>query len=109
MTAWLLFIIGTLAYFLIRYIGRTDKTKSFDFGFWLKDNWAELGVSLLLDLAVMIILMQSDTDITTWLNKYLPEGVTVSAKLVVSLACGLGLGATIYAIFSKKVKDATDK
>ena len=106
MTAWLLFIIGTLAYFLIRYNGRSDKTKAFDIGFWFKDNWSELAVALLLDLAVMIILMQNDTNITDWLNKYLPEGVTVSAKLVVSLACGLGLGAAIYAIFSKKVKDA---
>ena len=106
MTAWLLFIIGTLAYFLIRYNGRENKAPSLDLGFWFKDNWSELTVALLLDLAVMIILMQNDTNITDWLNKYLPEGVTLSAKLVGSLACGLGLGAAIYAIFSKKVKDA---
>jgi len=109
MTAWLLFILGTLAYFLIRYAGRTDKRPDFDLGFWFKDNWPELTIALLLDLAVMIILMQSDTDITVWLGKYLPDGVVVSSKLILSLACGLGLGWGIYEIFNKKVKDAVDK
>jgi len=109
MTAWLLFILGTLAYFLIRYTGRADKTKSFDIGFWLKDNWAEMATALVLDLAVMIILIQNDTNITLWLNKYLPEGVIVSSKLVISLACGLGLGMGIYEIFHKKVKDTINK
>lgn len=109
MIAWLLFIIGTLAFFLIRYKGRTDKSKEFDFGFWLKDNWPELAIALLLDIACMIILMQNDTDITVFLNKYLPEGVTLSAKLVIALACGLGLGLGIYEIFSKKAKDAINK
>lgn len=106
MKAWLLFIIGTLAYFLIRYTGREDKRPDFDLGFWFKDNWAELLVTLLLDVAVMIIFMDNNTDITVWLSKFLPEGIIVSAKLVTALGCGLGLGAGIYAIFHKKLKDA---
>jgi hypothetical protein len=109
MKAWLLFLIGTFAYFMIRYANRTDKVKEFNLKFWFKDNWPELTVALLLDFAVMLILMDSDTNITAWLSKYLPEGIVVSTKLVISLACGLGLGAGIYEIFKKKVKDSVDK
>lgn len=50
--------------------------------------------------------MDNNTDITVWLSKFLPEGIIVSAKLVTALGCGLGLGAGIYAIFHKKLKDA---
>ena len=65
----------------------------------------ELVASLVLNLAVMIILMDADTNITELLKKYLPEGLVVSAKLVSALACGLGLGAGVYELFKKKVKD----
>jgi len=82
MKSWLLFLLGALAYFFIRYANRTDKVKDFSIKFWWKDNMPELVASLVL-----------------------PEGLVVSAKLVSSLACGLGLGAGVYELFKKKVKD----
>jgi len=105
MKAWLLFILGTFAYFLIRYANRTDKTKEFNLKFWLKDNWPEMSVALILDVAVMIILMDADTNITQWLSTFLPPGIVVSAKLAAGLFCGLGLGAGIYEVFKKKLSD----
>lgn len=105
MKAWFLFLLGTLAYFLIRYANRTDKVKEFNFRFWIKDNWPELLTAFILDTAVMIILMDENTDITGWLLTFLPVGVVVSAKLIAGLGCGLGLGAGVYALFKKKLND----
>ena len=105
MKSWILFLLGTLAYFLIRYVNRTDKVKDFNLKFWIKDNWPELSVAVILDIAVMIILMDENTNITAWLSTYLPAGIVVSAKLALSLACGLGLGAGVYELFKKKLKD----
>jgi flagellar biosynthesis protein FliQ len=104
MKAWILFALGTLAYFLIRYSRRRNKLADFDFKFWLKDNWPELSVVLILDVAVMIIFMDADTNITEWLTTFLPKGIAVSAKLVTALACGLGLGKGVYEVFRKKLK-----
>jgi len=105
MKNWILFILGTLAYFLIRYNNRTDKIKKFNFKFWLKDNWVQLSMALILDLAAMIILLDSGTNLTEWLKTFMPPGIAVSTELVLSLACGLGLGAGGYEIFKKKFKE----
>ena len=104
MKTWLLFILGTFAYFLIRYTKRRDKAPGFSFKFWIRDNRPELTVALILDVAAMIILMDADTSITEWLKTFLPAGVAVSAKLLAALACGLGLGAGAYEVFKKKLK-----
>jgi hypothetical protein len=105
MKSWILFFLGTLAYFLIRYANRKDKTPAFSFKFWIRDNWPELSVALILDIAAMIILMDADTNITEWLRTFLPPGIVVSAKLLASLGCGLGLGAGAYGVFKKKLKN----
>ena len=105
MKSWLLFFLGTLAYFLIRYANRTDKAPSFSFSFWIRDNWVQLAVALILDLAAMIILLDSGTNLTLWLKTFLPAGVAVSAELVIALGCGLGLGAGAYEVFKKKLKN----
>jgi len=104
MKAWILFILGSLAYFLIRYSKRRNKLADFDFKFWLKDNWPELSVILILDIAVMIIFMDAGTNITEWLTTFLPAGIAVSTTLVAALACGLGLGKGIYEAFRRKLK-----
>ena len=105
MKSWLLFFLGTMAYFLIRYANRTDKVPGFSFKFWIRDNWVQMAVALLLDLAAMIILLDSGTNLTEWLKTFLPAGVAVSAELVIALACGLGLGAGAYEVFKKRLKN----
>jgi len=104
MKAWLLFLLGSAAYFLIRYKGRSDKTRELDMKFWWKDNAPEFILSLILNIAVMIIFMDADTDITEWLKSFLPAGIIVSIKLVLGFACGLGLGKGVYELFKDKLK-----
>ncbi len=104
MKAWFLFFLGTLAYFLIRYTNRRDKEPKFSFRFWVRDNWVQMAIALILDLAAMIILLDSGTNLTEWLRTFLPPGVVISAELVIALGCGLGLGAGAYETFKKKLK-----
>lgn len=103
MKAWILFFIGTLIYFLLRYNGRTDKTKEFNMKFWFQDNWPELTVTFLLDLLVMMILMDENTNIVGFLDSFLPIGIVVPAQLVIGASCGLGVGAGIYELFKNKL------
>lgn len=105
MKSWFLFFLGTLGYFLHRYIHRKDK-QSFDLRFWLQDNWPELLLAFIFDLAAMIIVMDPDTAIDlTQLLSQLPVGLVVSAKLVSAFACGFGIGWGVYTVLKKKVKD----
>lgn len=103
MKAWLLFFLGTLIYFLIRYNNRADKSKEFSFKFWFNDNWPELLTTFSLDLLVMIILMDDNTNITGFLASFLPDGLVVPTKLLIGAGCGLGLGAGVYELFKSKL------
>ena len=104
MKEWILFILGTLAYLMIRYSNRKNKTAAFSLLFWIKDNWAEIGLALIMDVIAMIILMDASTsvDVTNWLNQ-LPIGIVLSGKLFLSAGCGLGLGKGAYE-FIKRLK-----
>jgi hypothetical protein len=108
MKAWLLFLLGTLAYFDLRFMKRKDKT-SFDVKFWIKDNWPELLFTFIIDLIAMIILMDADTNITAWLTTKLPDGLVLPAKLLSAAACGLGLGYIGYEFVQRTIKKSKGK
>jgi len=103
MKAWFLFLLGTLAYFDLRFIKRKDKS-NFDLKFWLKDNWPELVFTFILDLIVMIILMDSETSVTEWLNSKIPLGLVLPSKLIFAALCGLGFGKIGYEMINRTVK-----
>lgn len=106
---WFLFFLGTLAYFFIRYDGRTDKSKEFDFLYWLKDNWAQLSGGFILDLMAFLLIAYSGFDISIWLGKYVPEGLVGLTVLAIPAACGLGLGYGAYELLKVFLKKKTDK
>ena len=105
MKAWILFLLGTLAYFFLRFQNRKDRTTKPDFLFWIKDNIVQLAPAVILDVMLMIMFMDADTDITKWLSGFLPAGIVVSAKLAGSALCGLGLGWGFYEALKKKAKE----
>lgn len=104
MKTWLLFLIGSLIYFMIRYLNRTDKVKDFNLWFWFKDNYPELIVAFGLDLLFMIILTDDGVNVSGFLAKHLPEGIVVPAELIIGAACGLGLGYAGYEFIQKTIK-----
>lgn len=109
MKAWLLFFLGTLAYFLIRYAGRTDKSKELDLKFWILDNWVQLTAGFILDLIAMILLTDTSINLEIWLSRYVPEGLVSLTMLAIPAACGLGLGWGAYEFLKIFLKKKSDK
>jgi hypothetical protein len=109
MKAWILFLLGTIAYFIFRYEGRTDKSKAFDVWFWIKDNWTQLAGAFILDLIAMLLITDSNIDISGWLAKYIPDGLVALAVLAIPAACGLGLGWGAYEFVKLFLKKKSDK
>lgn len=105
MINWLLNTIGMLIYFISKYANRTNKTK-FSSKFWFKDNWPELASTLLINIALMLLLMQPETNINIddLIKEHVPFDLQVAVKPLFSLLLGLGLSAFLYSLFRKKVK-----
>lgn len=103
MINWILNIIGMLIYFIQRYAGRRNKTK-FNFKFWLNENWPELVTSVLFNVALMLLLMQPETNINIddLIKEHVPFALQIAIKPLFSLLLGLGLSAFLYGMFKKK-------
>jgi hypothetical protein len=106
---WLVFLIGTLLYFFMKFNGRTDKTKEPSLKFWWKDNWPELVLAFGFDTLAMVILMNKGTDLTGFLASKLPAGIVLPTRLIIGAACGLGIGGGIYELISGKCKKVKEK
>ena len=103
----LLNIIGILIFFINRYNRRTKKTVAFSIKFWLQDNWHEMATIILLDIALMCLLFNPETEINfDDLFSKLPFGLKLPADLLMSFLLGLGLSSLFYSIFKRKLKDA---
>ena len=105
MVNWILNTIGILVYFITKYANRTYKTR-FSFKFWLKDNWPELSTTLLINIALMLLLMQPETNINIddFLKENVPFALQIAIKPLFSLLLGLGLSAFLYGMFKKKTR-----
>ena len=106
MKYWFMFLLGTLAYFVRKYIYRSKKTVAFDLKYWALDNWPELLFAFIFDLAAMIILLDPETAIDLNTLQWVPEGMVLPAKLVLSFVIGYGGAYGIYSTFKKKVNDS---
>jgi hypothetical protein len=109
MKSWVLFTLGTIAFFIIRLDGRTDKSKKLDFNFWIADNWIQLSGAFILDLIAMILFTDSGIDISGWLIKFVPEGLVSIVILAIPAGCGLGLGWGAYEFIKLFLKKKSDK
>ena len=113
MKSWFLFILGSLAYFLVRY--GDDKKKlskmiaDFNIGYWWKDNWNELLVIAIFDLAAVLILFDPETAIDITKIEWMPSYLILPVKLVGAFLFGYGGGWSVYNIFRKKVKYEQNK
>jgi hypothetical protein len=105
---WLLFFLGTLAYFLYIYINRSSKDKP-SLSFWISDNWPELLFTFLFDLAAILILLDPETQIDVTKIEWFPAWLILPVKLVGSFLLGYGGGYAIYNLLKRKVRYETDK
>ena len=105
MINWIINLIGVLVYFINRYANRGRKTK-FNGKFWFQDNWPELATTLLINIALMLLLMQPETNINIddFLKENVPFALQIAIKPLFSLLLGLGLSAFLYGMFKKKTR-----
>lgn len=103
----LLNFLGVMIYFLNRYNNRHSKDKSFSVKFWVRDNWPELLIIILVDISVMLLLILNDISIDA--AQFLPTWVVKVGDLGIAWLIGLGLSSLIYSVFRKKVNDVVDK
>lgn len=100
MKAWILFFIGTLAYFIYKYINRSSKTPR-SLKIWFNENWARLTWAFLLDLSAMLIIMDSGTKIDLSALMVKIPWIVLPGKLVLASLVGYGFGVLGYS-FAKK-------
>ena len=105
MVNWILNLIGVMIYFINKFANRKNKTK-WNGRFWLNDNWPELATTLLINIALMLLLMQPETNINIdeWLKANVPFALQIAIKPLFSLLLGLGLSAFLYGMFKKKTR-----
>jgi len=107
MKVWILFFIGTLAYFLYKYINRSKKTIGFSLKYWARDNWAELTLAFIVDFAMALIFLDSTSAIDFTQVTSIPPWLSSDGALqLFAFFLGYGGGVIVYNILKKKVKDA---
>jgi hypothetical protein len=105
MKVWILFFIGTLAYFLYKYINRSRKTIGFSLKYWARDNWAELTLAFIVDFGMALVFLDKAIDFeqVSWIPAWLSSD---GALQLFAFFLGYGGGVIVYNILKKKVKDA---
>lgn len=103
MINWVLAFLGIAIYFISKYIGRTNKEKSFSFGFWMKNNWHKSLVSALCTVALMLLFLSPEAqfDFKDFFSK-IPGVISLPAKGILSLGAGLFNSIWVYALFKTK-------
>ena len=99
----LLNFLGIMIYFLGRFQGRKQKDKTFSITFWVKDNWVELLIILLVDISIMLLLITNDISIDA--AQFVPSWLVKIGDIGIAWLVGFGLAALIYNIILKKITD----
>ena len=100
--AWVLFFLGTGAYFITRYGNKRNKSRDFDLKFWLNDNWPELSVAFIVDLAMTLLILDPATQIDMSGVAWWPQWLTLPIAAAIAFFLGYGGGAIVYGAFKGK-------
>lgn len=107
MKIWILFFLGTLAYFLYKYINRSKRTVGFSIGYWIRDNWSELALAFIVDFAMALIFLGKTSSIDFSQISWIPSWINSTGALqLFAFFLGYGGGVLVYNIIKKKVKDS---
>ena len=62
MLVWFIALLGIFASFLVKYLNKKDKSTKLDILFWLEDNVAEVLLSLIFMVILMVIASRTEFD-----------------------------------------------
>jgi Kef-type K+ transport system membrane component KefB len=101
----LLNALGILIFFLNRYAGRTDKAQPFSGKKWLSENWEQLTIVALFDVALMLLVINGGLEFNfEKIAPMLPEGVKLAGDLSLCFLVGLLFAWLVYVGYKKMVK-----
>ena len=110
---WILAVLGMILSFGVKYQARSNKDVKLSLTFWIKDNWFEF----LLTLIVLFILMSIATDPDTaynqdGFNEFVKDKfpgfswITLPVKIVIPVAIGYYANNIIYKLVKMKINTA---
>lgn len=106
---WILNFLSIVVFFINRFWFRKKQTISFNPRFWIKDNWPEFVMIVILNLIFMLLI---GTDEATSALENLPSWVSwiyFFGKPGISIVLGLGLSWGAYTLIQKKIKEFKGK
>ena len=99
-TIILLNALGIILFYMERYRKRRT-TDKFSFKFWIVENWIEGAMTVIINAALLIILLQPETNLVEYAKTVLPVGLNVAVPHLTSFAMGLGLSWSLYEVINK--------
>lgn len=107
---WFLNALGIFIYFLTRYINRTDRAKEPSRAYWWRDNWPELIIILMFDVALMLLVIVGGVQLN--FEKIFPaaaEWLTFTGDAAAAFIIGLLLSHMIYQAYKVFIKKRLKK
>ena len=102
----LLNILGVLIFFFARLAGRKNREQPLSIKFWLKDNWEQLIIIALFDVALMLLVFQGGIQFNfDKLTPMLPEGLQIAGDSALCFLVGLFFAWSVYLGYKKMVID----
>lgn len=102
---WLLNFLSIIVFFINRFWFRKKQATSFNLNFWLRNNWPETVIILLLNLIFMLLIGTAEAAKAL---ENLPAAIAwiyFFGKPGISVVLGLGLSWAAYGLINRKVKD----
>ena len=102
----LLNVLGVLIFFLNRFAGRKDKDQPFSGKKWITENWEQLTIVALFDVALMLLVINGGLEFNfEKIAPMLPEGVKLAGDLALCFLVGLVFAYLGYEAYKKLVID----
>jgi len=99
-------VLGVLIFFLNRFAGRKNKTAPVSAKYWLKDNWEQLLIVALFDVALMLLVVLGGLELNfEKIAPMLPDGVTLAGDAALCFLVGLLFAWATYVGYKKLFKE----
>lgn len=102
----LLNVIGIAIFFLNRFSGRKNKDAPVSVSYWLKDNWEQLLIVALFDVALMLLVFFGGLEFNfERIAPMLPDGVKLVGDSALCFLVGLVFAWVTYVGYKKLFKE----
>ena len=98
-------LLGIMIFFLNRLSGRTNKEEPLSWKYWFRDNWIELAIVGLFDVALMLLVVLGGLEFNfERIAPMLPDGVQLVGDYALCFLVGLVFAWVTYVGYKKMFK-----